>query len=135
MSFDSVRIAVEIAVQAGWAAAALGYGDIEFANIYAIDHAARTTPFVTFEWTYVDANPGSIENAPLTRYDGEACFEIHIPAGYGNKPRAAISDAISAFMKYAKVSNVTFMSPRQLSVRPYKGFEITPLRFSFFYKE
>jgi hypothetical protein len=135
MSFDSVRIAVEQMVQAGWAAAALGYGDIEFENIYAIDHAGRTTPFVTFEWTYRKAEQGSIELAPLTRYDGEACFDIHIPLGFGNKPRATITDAISVFMKYAKTSNVTFAAPRQLRPRPYKGFEITPLRFSFFYKE
>jgi hypothetical protein len=134
MSFETVRAAVAAHVNTAWLAAATGY-TMEMDNLYEIDHASQTAPFVTFQLKWRDATQASLENTPTTRYDGEAMFHIHMTRGAGTKPAHVIADTIAAFMKYANVSNVQFQTPRLMSPAEYEGWLIWPLAISFFYRE
>lgn len=136
MSYESARVAVITHVRDQWLAAGQAEADIEFENLDRIDHdTPGRAPFVTFDLHYRDGQQGSIENAPITRYDGEGCFYIHVPEGQGTKPATTRADIIATFMKYKQISNIQFQAPRLLQPKPYKGWKITPLFFSFYYKE
>lgn len=135
MSFEGHRSALFTYVQAQWAAAGIS-APIEFENIDVIDHAQRKDEFVTIELRYRDGHQATLEGpSPQTRFDGEVCFHIHIPEGRGTKTRTTLADAIAGFMKYKQLSGLQIQAPRLLPKVPYKGFEITPLHFSFYVQE
>ena len=134
MSYESVRAAVAAHVKTNWDAAATGY-PIEFENIEQIDHSKQSAPFVTYQLKWRNAVQASIENTPITRYDGEAVFHIHVPQGEGTKVAMQIADVIAGFMKYRQLIGVQFLAPRLLPSVEYQGWSIWPLAVGFHYRE
>lgn len=134
MSYEAARVAIATHVQSSWASAG-NPATLEFENIHEIDHGTRNSPFVTYQLAFYNATQVTIENVPITRYEGEVIFHVHVPCGSGAKPAYDLADVISGFMKYRDLSGIQFLAARLMAPQEFKGWQIWPVRISFHYRE